>query len=78
LKLIKHFLRRQLAESSPYFEIFKKQNKEVVLVFDPADELTLLVMNEFQGKKIVSVEAFIKEQGIQTEKEQDGTNTSPL
>lgn len=49
-----------------------------MLVFDPADELTLLVMNEFQGKKIVSVEAFIKEQGIQTEKEQDGTNTSPL
>lgn len=27
-------------------------------------------MNEFKGKKIQSVEAFIKEQGIQTEKEQ--------
>lgn len=30
---------RQLAESSPYYEIFKKQNKEVILVSDPADEL---------------------------------------
>lgn len=26
---------RALAEGSPYFEIFKKQNKEVVLVCDP-------------------------------------------
>jgi HSP90 family molecular chaperone len=64
--------RRQLAENSPYFEIFKKQNKEVLLVSDPADELVLLVMNEFSGKKIISVEAYIKEHGIQTEKEENG------
>jgi HSP90 family molecular chaperone len=47
---------RHIAEKSPYFELFQKENKEILLLSDPADELCLLVMNEFAGKKIVSVE----------------------
>ncbi|CAD5215068.1 unnamed protein product [Bursaphelenchus okinawaensis] len=60
---------RQLAEGSPYYESFKKQNKEVLFLHDAADEMVLLMMNDFKGKKIVSVEAYLKEQGLQTESE---------
>lgn len=45
---------------------------------DPANELVLLVMSEFSGKKIVSVEAYIKEHGIQTEKEEKGEILSKI
>ncbi|KAI6209959.1 Heat shock protein 75 kDa, mitochondrial [Aphelenchoides besseyi] len=60
---------RQLAAHSPYFEAFKKQNKEVLFVFDAADELVLLVMNEFKGKKLMSVEAYVKQEGLLSETE---------
>ncbi|CAD5220835.1 unnamed protein product [Bursaphelenchus xylophilus] len=60
---------RQLAENSPYYESFKQQNKEVLFLHDAADEMVLLMMNEFKGKKIVSVEAYLKEQGLQSEHE---------
>ena len=35
--------RREQAESSPYYESFKQQNQEVLLLTDAADELVLLV-----------------------------------
>lgn len=63
---------RQLAESSPYFDSFKKQNKEVIFVHDPADEMVLLMMNEFKGKKVVSVEAYLKDQGLHSEDDNKG------
>ncbi|KAI6230613.1 Heat shock protein 75 kDa, mitochondrial [Aphelenchoides fujianensis] len=61
---------RQLAVSSPYFEAFKKQNREAIFVYDAADELVLLMTPEFQGKKLMSVEAFVKQEGLLGEKEQ--------
>ncbi|KAI6204841.1 hypothetical protein M3Y94_00723700 [Aphelenchoides besseyi] len=60
---------RQLAAHSPYFEAFKKQNKEALFVYDAADELVLLVMNEFKGKKLMSVEAYVKQEGLLSETE---------
>lgn len=47
---------RQLAESSPYFEVIRSQNKEVLFLYEPADEVVFLALNQFQMKNLVGVE----------------------
>uniref|UniRef100_A0A915Q0S7 Histidine kinase/HSP90-like ATPase domain-containing protein n=1 Tax=Setaria digitata TaxID=48799 RepID=A0A915Q0S7_9BILA len=47
---------RQLAEHSPYYEMFKSGNKEVLFAYDAADEVCLLAMQQFRMKSIKSVE----------------------
>ncbi|KAL4002163.1 Hsp90 family protein [Acanthocheilonema viteae] len=47
---------RQLAEHSPYYEMFKSENKEVLFVYDAADEVCLLAMQQFRMKSIKSAE----------------------
>lgn len=43
-------------ENSPYIEIFKKKNIEVLYLFDPIDEVVLNNLNEYKEKKFKSVE----------------------
>uniref|UniRef100_A0A914C2X2 Heat shock protein 75 kDa, mitochondrial n=1 Tax=Acrobeloides nanus TaxID=290746 RepID=A0A914C2X2_9BILA len=57
---------RNLAETSPYFELFKKKNWEVLFITDPADEMVLLFMLQFQLKNIESVENWLKNEGVET------------
>ncbi|KAK6024633.1 Hsp90 protein [Ostertagia ostertagi] len=47
---------RQLAESSPYYELIKSQNKEVLFLYEPADEVVFLSLGQFQMKSLVGVE----------------------
>merc|ERR1719181_1974953 len=48
---------RKLALASPYYEVFKKQKKEVLLVYSPLDDLALNTIETFNGKQIVSAES---------------------
>uniref|UniRef100_A0AAJ7WKS5 Heat shock protein 75 kDa, mitochondrial n=1 Tax=Petromyzon marinus TaxID=7757 RepID=A0AAJ7WKS5_PETMA len=51
---------RQLAESSPYYEALRSKAKtEVLLCYDPYDELTLLHLGSFSGRRLLSVETDI-------------------
>jgi TNF receptor-associated protein 1 len=47
---------RHLAESSPYFESLRKRNLEVLFCYESYDELVLMQMQEFDKKKLTSVE----------------------
>uniref|UniRef100_A0A0N5A909 HATPase_c domain-containing protein n=1 Tax=Syphacia muris TaxID=451379 RepID=A0A0N5A909_9BILA len=47
---------RQLAESSPYFEMFKSQNREVLFAYEAADEVVFLSLPQFKQKQLKSVD----------------------
>lgn len=47
---------RKAAEASPYFEVFKARQREVLFLYDPWDELVLDHLREFDGKPLVSAE----------------------
>ncbi|MCX8156592.1 MAG: molecular chaperone HtpG [Verrucomicrobiae bacterium] len=47
---------RKAAEASPYFEVFKARQREVLFLYDPWDELVLDHLREFEGKTLVSAE----------------------
>ncbi|EYC32040.1 hypothetical protein Y032_0003g1367 [Ancylostoma ceylanicum] len=47
---------RQLAESSPYYELVRSQNKEVLFLYEPADEVVFLALHQFNMKPLVGVE----------------------
>lgn len=47
---------RAIAESSPYFEAFRKMNKEVLFVFSPIDDFVMTNIAEFNGRKVISAE----------------------
>ncbi|TMW63455.1 hypothetical protein Poli38472_002396 [Pythium oligandrum] len=47
---------RAIAEASPYFEAFKKSNKEVLFVYHPIDDFVMTNVAEFNGRKVVSAE----------------------
>ncbi|EEY69328.1 heat shock protein 75 kDa, mitochondrial precursor [Phytophthora infestans T30-4] len=47
---------RAIAESSPYFEAFKKMNKEVLFVYSPIDDFVMTNIAEFNGRKVISAE----------------------
>jgi len=47
---------RQLAESSPYYESLRKRNLDVLFCYESYDELVLMQMQEFDKKKLTSVE----------------------
>lgn len=47
---------REVLESSPYFEVFKSRNLEVLFMNDPWDEFVMEHLAEYDGKKLVSGE----------------------
>ncbi|KAI9922084.1 hypothetical protein PsorP6_002590 [Peronosclerospora sorghi] len=47
---------RAIAESSPYFEAFKKMNKEVLFVYSPIDDFVMTNVAEFNNRKVISAE----------------------
>ncbi len=47
---------RSSLEGNPKLEYFKKNNIPVILLYDPVDIFTVSSLNEYKGKKIISVE----------------------
>jgi HSP90 family molecular chaperone len=47
---------KESVENSPYIEIFKKKDIEVLYLYDPIDEITLNNIGEFKEKQFKSVE----------------------
>jgi len=45
-----------LAESSPYFEVLKKRNVEVLFCYDTYDEVTMLQLRQFDRKTLTCAE----------------------
>jgi len=48
--------RRELAESSPYFEAMRARDVEVLFAFESYDELVLTNLREFDRKQLRSIE----------------------
>jgi TNF receptor-associated protein 1 len=47
---------REAAENSPYFEVFRTRNREVLFLADPWDEFVMEHLHSFQEKQLVSAE----------------------
>jgi TNF receptor-associated protein 1 len=47
---------REAAESSPYFEVFRARNLEVLFMYDPWDEFVMEHLHEFDGKTLRGAE----------------------
>ena len=52
---------RQLAESSPYYEALKKKDLEILFCYESYDELVLMQLQQFDKKKMKSVEKEMRE-----------------
>ncbi|KAL3090228.1 hypothetical protein niasHS_006680 [Heterodera schachtii] len=63
---------RQLAETSPYFELFKDKY-EVLFLSDPADELVFLSMPQFRMKSLQSLEKWTKEEGLSIDSDKESS-----
>ena len=48
---------RELAESSPYYEVFKRNKTEVLFLYTPIDEFVMGNLAEYDGRKLVSAES---------------------
>lgn len=67
---------RKLAESSPYFEIFKKKNVEVIFLYRTLDDFTMNNLRTFEGRNLVAaesgdIEEALKDKGDEKEKLSD-------
>lgn len=68
---------RQLAESSPYFEALKKKDDvEVLFCYESYDELVLMQLQQFDKKKMTSVEKDMRETADATEDKEGSLSTS--
>ena len=68
---------RQLAESSPYFEALKKKDDvEVLFCYESYDELVLMQLQQFDKKKLTSVEKDMRETADATEDKEGSLSTS--
>lgn len=47
---------RESAETSPYYEVFRARNMEVLFFFDPWDEFVMDHLHQFEGRNIQSSE----------------------
>ena len=47
---------RELAMESPYFEMFKKADKEVIFVYSAIDDFVMTNLGKYEGRKLVSAE----------------------
>lgn len=57
---------RQLAESSPYYENLRKKDVEVLFCYESYDELVLMQLQEFDKKKVTSVEKEMRQGSEET------------
>jgi len=64
---------RKMAESSPYFEIFKREGKDVFFLYSAIDDFVMTNLGSYQGRKLVTAESagleFGKDEEKQSEKE---------
>lgn len=63
---------RDLAESSPYYEVFKRKNIEVLFLYNPIDDFVMTNVREYKGKKFVSVENASIDLNVNEEKKEEG------
>jgi molecular chaperone HtpG len=47
---------RESGESSPYFEVFREKNFEVLFLTDPRDEFVMEHLREFDKKRVIAAE----------------------
>mgnify|MGYP000598259867 CR=1 FL=1 len=47
---------RSIVEASPYLEVFKEKEIEVIYTYDPVDDYVLSTVHEFNGKKLISAD----------------------
>jgi TNF receptor-associated protein 1 len=52
---------RHLAESNPYMESMSKRDQEVLFLYEPYDELVFMHMQEFDRKRLRSIESELQE-----------------
>ena len=63
---------RDLAESSQYYEVFKRKNIEVLFLYNPIDDFVMTNVREFKGKKFMSVENASIDLNVNDEKKEEG------
>jgi HSP90 family molecular chaperone len=47
---------REIAQNSPYFEVFRSRNQEVLFLYDPLDDYVMENLHSFNSKELVSAE----------------------
>lgn len=62
---------RELAEASPYFETFKKHNKEVIFVYNAIDDFVMNNLKNYHGREFKTAEATGLDLGPSPGKEED-------
>ncbi|KAH9255788.1 hypothetical protein BASA81_006182 [Batrachochytrium salamandrivorans] len=55
---------RKMAESSPYFELFKKNKIEVIFLYKTIDEFVMSNLGTYEGRELVSLESNNIEPGL--------------
>jgi len=48
---------RQVAEASPYYEVFKNRDKEVLFLYSNVDDFVMTALRKYKGHRILSVES---------------------
>lgn len=61
---------RQLAESSPYFEALKNKDVEILFCYESYDELVLMQLQQFDKKKLTSVEKEMRQSAEDAERDE--------
>lgn len=52
---------RLTAESSPYYELLKKKNIEVLYLYQSYDEQILINLDKFNDNRLVSAEKYVRD-----------------
>ena len=61
---------RQLAENSPYFEALKSKDVEILFCYESYDELVLMQLQQFDKKKLTSVEKEMRQTADDAERDE--------
>uniref|UniRef100_A0A0N4Z9C3 HATPase_c domain-containing protein n=1 Tax=Parastrongyloides trichosuri TaxID=131310 RepID=A0A0N4Z9C3_PARTI len=67
---------RHLAETSPYYEMFKNNGYEVLFIYDPADEIVMSHLPQYDKKYLVPVEQWVKNEGSKLNEESKSQSTN--
>ncbi len=47
---------REVIESGPYLEVFRKNDIDVLFLFEPVDDFVMSALHEYKGKKLISAD----------------------